>query len=315
MACLDEVEGSDARALVWRAEGEVFTGGVDVNVFQRVVEILESGSANAEAAGFGQLLGGRQANRGASDPDARPGPRALPDRRPGGLAGLRHDLGDRVGTLRPRRGRRGADAGRRWDAADGRAGRACPRAGVRDERRDLRRGDAGALERRQPGRARTTSWARRGWRSPTGSPTGRRRPTAQPSGSSAPICAAGWRRPTRVTPEVAGALFATEDLQSAVRSFRPGRTGQGDIQGRSRRSRYPLARVWAKKRRSRWRARSPRPCPTRCSASSSTTTTRSSVTSRARCAATTSASCPGDRVKIELSPYDLDRGRITYRYK
>ena len=28
-----EVEGSDARALVWRAEGEVFTGGADVNVF------------------------------------------------------------------------------------------------------------------------------------------------------------------------------------------------------------------------------------------------------------------------------------------
>ena len=23
---------------------------------------------------------------------------------------------------------------------------------------------------------------------------------------------------------------------------------------------------------------------------------------------------PGDRIKIELSPYDLDRGRITYRY-
>jgi enoyl-CoA hydratase/carnithine racemase len=31
--CLDEVEGSDARTLVWRAEGEVFTGGADVNVF------------------------------------------------------------------------------------------------------------------------------------------------------------------------------------------------------------------------------------------------------------------------------------------
>ena len=31
--CLNEVEGSDARALVWRAEGEVFTGGADVNVF------------------------------------------------------------------------------------------------------------------------------------------------------------------------------------------------------------------------------------------------------------------------------------------
>jgi enoyl-CoA hydratase/carnithine racemase len=25
-----EVEGSDARALVWRAEGELFTGGADV---------------------------------------------------------------------------------------------------------------------------------------------------------------------------------------------------------------------------------------------------------------------------------------------
>ena len=24
---------------------------------------------------------------------------------------------------------------------------------------------------------------------------------------------------------------------------------------------------------------------------------------------------PGDRVKIELSPYDLSRGRITYRFK
>jgi len=24
---------------------------------------------------------------------------------------------------------------------------------------------------------------------------------------------------------------------------------------------------------------------------------------------------PGDKVKIELSPYDLTKGRITYRYK
>jgi translation initiation factor IF-1 len=24
---------------------------------------------------------------------------------------------------------------------------------------------------------------------------------------------------------------------------------------------------------------------------------------------------PGDKVKVELSPYDLARGRITYRYK
>ena len=24
---------------------------------------------------------------------------------------------------------------------------------------------------------------------------------------------------------------------------------------------------------------------------------------------------PGDRVKVEISPYDLNRGRIVYRYK
>jgi enoyl-CoA hydratase/carnithine racemase len=33
--CLDEIEGSDARAVVWRADGEVFTGGADVNVFAK----------------------------------------------------------------------------------------------------------------------------------------------------------------------------------------------------------------------------------------------------------------------------------------
>jgi enoyl-CoA hydratase/carnithine racemase len=37
-ACLDEVEDSDARALVWRAEGDVFTAGADVNVFQQIVD-------------------------------------------------------------------------------------------------------------------------------------------------------------------------------------------------------------------------------------------------------------------------------------
>jgi enoyl-CoA hydratase len=36
--CVTEVERSDARALVWRAEGEVFSGGVDVNDFRAVVE-------------------------------------------------------------------------------------------------------------------------------------------------------------------------------------------------------------------------------------------------------------------------------------
>ncbi len=46
-----EIEGSDARALVWRAEGEIFTGGVDVSAFQRVVDAGE-----AEADRFSQPL-------------------------------------------------------------------------------------------------------------------------------------------------------------------------------------------------------------------------------------------------------------------
>jgi len=48
--CVDEVHGSDARALVWRAEGDIFSGGADVNDFQRAVE------EGAAAANFGTLI-------------------------------------------------------------------------------------------------------------------------------------------------------------------------------------------------------------------------------------------------------------------
>jgi len=46
-----EVEGSDARALVWRAEGDLFTGGVDVSNFQAVLD-----AGPDAAAEFGQPL-------------------------------------------------------------------------------------------------------------------------------------------------------------------------------------------------------------------------------------------------------------------
>jgi enoyl-CoA hydratase/carnithine racemase len=48
--CVGEVESSDARALVWRAEGEVFTGGADVNMFQRAVK------ERTAAESFGGLI-------------------------------------------------------------------------------------------------------------------------------------------------------------------------------------------------------------------------------------------------------------------
>ena len=50
VSCIDEVEGSDVRALVWRADGDIFTGGVDVHSFQRVVE--EGAASDA----FGSLI-------------------------------------------------------------------------------------------------------------------------------------------------------------------------------------------------------------------------------------------------------------------
>jgi enoyl-CoA hydratase/carnithine racemase len=50
ISCIEEVEGSDARCLVWRAEGDIFTGGVDVHSFQRVVD--EGAASDA----FGSLI-------------------------------------------------------------------------------------------------------------------------------------------------------------------------------------------------------------------------------------------------------------------
>ena len=47
---VDEIAASDARAMVWRAEGDIFTGGVDVEVFRHA---QEEGIA-AEA--FGSLI-------------------------------------------------------------------------------------------------------------------------------------------------------------------------------------------------------------------------------------------------------------------
>ncbi len=47
---VDEIEASDARAMVWRAESELFTGGADVNGFKQAVE---EGTA---AESFGALI-------------------------------------------------------------------------------------------------------------------------------------------------------------------------------------------------------------------------------------------------------------------
>jgi enoyl-CoA hydratase/carnithine racemase len=48
--CVDEVESSDARAMVWRAAGDVFTGGADVNDFKRAQD------AGTAADSFADLI-------------------------------------------------------------------------------------------------------------------------------------------------------------------------------------------------------------------------------------------------------------------
>ncbi len=57
MDCLDQVEGSDARALVWCAEGDIFTGGVDVHAFQAIVD---ADSPEAASGMAGPLIEGVQ---------------------------------------------------------------------------------------------------------------------------------------------------------------------------------------------------------------------------------------------------------------
>lgn len=55
-ACITEVAGSGARALVWRAKGEVFSGGADVNLFREIAEQKGSGVAGGEEL-WGRLVG------------------------------------------------------------------------------------------------------------------------------------------------------------------------------------------------------------------------------------------------------------------
>ena len=78
------------------------------------------------------------------------------------------------------------------------------------------------------------------------------------------------------------------------------------------RKRLPLP---ARKKGSRSRERSSSRCLTPCSGSSSTTVIGCWHTSPGKMRMHYIRILPGDRVLIELSPYDLTRGRVVYRYK
>ncbi len=231
MACLGQVEGSDARALVWRAEGEAFTGGADVNVFNRVVESLESGSANAEAAGFGQLLGAVRRIEALPIPTL-----ALVH----GLcltAGLEVSLGcDMIWASESARfGLVEAVVGLTPGA--GGTQRMAERAGpARAREFVMTRGiyDAGTLERwnvinRVVGDdellEKGMKFAHRLAEGPTKAYAATKRIVRA-------YLEGGVEEADRLTPEVAGALFETEDLKGAVRSFLTEGPGKATFEGR-----------------------------------------------------------------------------------
>ena len=126
----------------------------------------------------------------------------------------------------------------------------------------------------------------------------------------------------RVTPEVAGGLFATEDLKRAVRVVLGRGPGQGDVRGpltvrreyRSRSTLLPSAPM-GKEEKIEMEGEVTEALPN--------TMFKVKLDNDHEVLGHISGKMrrhyirilPGDRVKIELSPYDLDRGRITYRYK
>ena len=210
-------------------------------------------------------------------------------------AGGTQRMAERAG---PARAREFVMTGGLYDAADARAlGRGQPR---RPRRRAAREGDAV----RPPARGRPDDRPRRHQAD---------RPRLSRRAAS--------RRPTRVTPEVFAELFATEDLQNAVRSL-----------PRARARARPPSRVARERSAAGLRQALPSPAhgegredrdggrdhrgpaqhdvPVKLDNDHEVLGHISGKMRRHYIRI-----LPGDRVKIELSPYDLDRGRITYRYK
>ena len=225
--CLDEVAGSDARALVWRAEGELFTGGADVNVFQQIVD---AGGDRSDLS-FEPLLGavrrlealpiptlalvhglcltaGLEVSLGCdmiwADESARFGlVEAVVGLTPG--AGGTQRMAERAGPARARefvmsQGLYDAETLERWNVVN----RVLP--------------DDELLEKGM-------LFAKRLAAGPTKAHAATKRIVrAYREG--------GVDEADRVTPEVASSLFETEDLQRAVKSFLTEGPGKASFEGR-----------------------------------------------------------------------------------
>jgi enoyl-CoA hydratase len=219
-----EVAASDARALVWRAEGEVFTGGADVNVFDgatpesggEMFAALVAGVRRLEALPIPTLAlvhglcltAGLEVSLGCdliwATESARFGlVEAVVGLTPG--AGGTQRMAERAG---PGRAREFVMTGGVYDAAT------LERWGV------LNRvvGDDELLEKGM-------RFARRLAAGPTKAHAATKRLVRA-------YLEGGVDRADEETPAVSGALFATEDLRNAVRSFLDDGPGKATFAGR-----------------------------------------------------------------------------------
>ncbi len=115
--------------------------------------------------------------------------------------------------------------------------------------------------------------------------------------------------------EVVAPLFETDDLQRAVRSFLTEGPGKATFEGTLGAGPLPLSGAMGKEEKIEMEGEVTEALPN--------TMFKVKLDNDHEVLGHISGKMrrhyirilPGDRVKIELSPYDLDRGRITYRYK
>ena len=225
--CVAELEGSDARAVVWRAEGDIFSGGVDVNAFQRIVD------AGPERAG--------EFSRPLIDTvrrlEALPVPTLALCHGLCLTAGLEVALGcDMIWAGESARfGLVEAVVGLTPGA--GGTQRMAERAGPARAREFVMSGglyDAATLERwnvvnRVVGDDELLEKGMRFAEKLASGPTVAHRETKRIVRA---FCRGGVEEADRVTPEAFSGLFATEDLQGAVRTFIEEGPGKAEFQGR-----------------------------------------------------------------------------------
>jgi enoyl-CoA hydratase len=223
-AKVDEVASSDARALVWRAEGELFTGGADVNAFDGTTP--EQGGEM-----FGALV------EGVRRLEALPIPTLALVHGLCLTAGLEVSLGcDLIwATKSARFGLVEAVVGLTPGA--GGTQRMAERAGPGRAREFVMTGglyDAATLERwgvvnRVVG---DEELLEKGMRFAHRLAAGPTKAHAATKRLVRAYLEGGVDAADRATPEVSGGLFATEDLQKAVRSFLDEGPGKATFEGR-----------------------------------------------------------------------------------